>query len=84
MGQSGQRTGPAPSPDVDEKTVGTLAVVVEHDRSYHELDEAAQRVVRAKWDATMTGLRRDLDLATEFQAEGRGWVEGDADGNVVH
>ncbi len=52
-------------------------------RSYDDLDDEEQAVVRAEW-ATRLAERRDaLDFVAEFAAEGRTWAELDDDGTVV-
>lgn len=50
---------------------------------YDELGEREQAVVRAEWTERAEQRRRDLDLAVEFAAEGRSYVELDGAGNIV-
>ncbi|WP_419910296.1 TA system antitoxin ParD family protein [Candidatus Poriferisodalis sp.] len=51
--------------------------------SYDDLNEREQAVVRAEWAERTDQRRRDLNLADEFAAEGRSYVELDDDGNIV-
>ncbi len=51
---------------------------------YDTLGLREQGVVRAEWSSTMDALGKALDLAREFAAAGRTWVELDDDGAVVH
>jgi hypothetical protein len=52
-------------------------------RDYDALDGAAQARVRASWDERMATLRVELDLARDFDAAGRSYVELDEEGHVV-
>lgn len=63
------------SKDIAEVLVGA--------RSYDSLDAKEQALVRAEWAAQMDARREALNLAAQFAAEGRTWVELDDDGNVV-
>ena len=60
-----------------------IAEVLTGSRSYDSLSPKEQAVVRAEWSARMDAMRASLDLAHEFAAAGRTWVELDDDGNVV-
>lgn len=51
--------------------------------SYDGLDPKAQAVVRAEWAERMAVYRNELDLAERFVADGRTWVELDADDRLV-
>ena len=60
-----------------------IAEVLAGSRSYDLLSPKEQAVVRAEWSARMDVIRASLDLAQQFAAAGRTWVELDDDGNVV-
>jgi hypothetical protein len=50
---------------------------------YDDLDEEAQAEARARWRRLIAERIRGLDLAAEFEAEGRPFAILDAEGNVV-
>jgi hypothetical protein len=50
---------------------------------YDDLDEEAQAAARARWRRLIAERIRSLDLAAEFEAEGRPYATLDGDGNVV-
>ena len=56
--------------------------VLAGDRSYDDLSSPEQAFVRAAWSTRMDELRGALDLAREFAAAGRSWVEVDDEGDV--
>jgi hypothetical protein len=60
-----------------------VAEVLAGGRSYDSLSPKEQAVVRAEWSGRMDALREALDLAQQFAAAGRTWVEVDEDGAVV-
>jgi len=60
-----------------------IAEVLAGSRSYDVLTEKEQAFVRAEWSAQMDSLRDSLNLAKEFAATGRTWVELDDEGAVV-
>jgi hypothetical protein len=60
-----------------------VAEVLAGSRAYDDLTPKEQAVVRAEWAARMDDIRRELNLAREFEASGQTWVELDDDGNVV-
>ena len=60
-----------------------IAQVLECEASYDGLNAREQAVVRAEWVEHMAQRREALDLAAEFIAEGRSFVELDEDGNIV-
>ena len=60
-----------------------IAAVLAGSRSYDSLNAKEQAVVRAEWAKQMTRRRDELNLAEEFAATGRTWVELDDDGNVI-
>ena len=64
-------------------SVREIADVLAGARSYDELDSKAQAVVRAEWAERTEARRAALNLADLFAAEGRTWVEMDADGKSV-
>jgi hypothetical protein len=64
-------------------SIREIAEVLAGARSYDELDPKAQAVVRAEWDERIEARRAALSLAEVFAAEGRSWVEMDADGTTV-
>jgi hypothetical protein len=60
-----------------------IAQVLAGSRSYDLLSAKEQAMVRAEWSTRMDTLRKALNLAEEFSAARRTWVELDDDGNVV-
>jgi len=60
-----------------------IADVLAGSRRYDELGPKEQAVVRAEWTARMDAIRESLNMAEQFAAVGRTWVELDADGNVT-
>lgn len=60
-----------------------IAGVLHGGHRYDQLTEHEQAIVRAEWAERITQRRENLDLAQEFAASGRSFVELDADGNVV-
>ena len=60
-----------------------IAEVLTGSRSYDSLSPKEQAVIRAEWSARMDAIRAALDLAQQFAAAGRTWVELDDDGSVV-
>lgn len=64
-------------------SVREIAEVLAGSRSYDDLDPKAQATVRAEWDARIEARRAALNLAEQFTAEGRSWVEPSPDGTIV-
>lgn len=60
-----------------------IAQVLAGSRSYDSLTVKEQAVVRAEWAARIDALRDGLNLADQFAAAGRTWVELDDKGLVV-
>ena len=60
-----------------------IADVLAHGISYDALTEEEQAIVRAEWAERIEERRAALDMAGEFEIEGRSWVELDDDGRVV-
>jgi hypothetical protein len=60
-----------------------VAEVLAGSRSYDSLSPKAQAVVRAEWSVRIDERRSALNLAEEFVAQGRSWVELDDSGAVV-
>lgn len=60
-----------------------IAEVLAGSRSYDDLGPKEQAVVRTEWATRMDDRREALDLAVQFAAAGRTWVELDDDGDVV-
>lgn len=60
-----------------------IADVLAGSRSYDSLTAKEQALVRAEWSARMDARREALDLARQFTAAGRRWVELGDDGKVV-
>lgn len=50
---------------------------------YDDVNTYEQAAVRTEWDESIDTAVGALDLAAEFEADGRSWVEADADGNVT-
>lgn len=68
------------SPDVSPRAI---AAVLEGTRRYDDLSVHEQAVVRAEWADRLASQRDGLDLAAEFAAQGRSYVELDESGQVV-
>ena len=64
-------------------SVRELAEVLAGSRSYDDLDPKAQATVRAEWDARIEARRAALNLAEQFTAEGRSWVEAGPEGTII-
>lgn len=60
-----------------------IAEVLAGSRPYDTLSAKEQAVVRAEWSGRMDARREALDLAEQFAAAGRTWVELDDHGTVV-
>lgn len=60
-----------------------IATVLAGRRDYDALTAEEQAVVRAEWAERMDARRDELDLAAEFAAGGRSYVELGDDGRVV-
>jgi len=60
-----------------------LSGVLAGSRSYDALNAKEQALVRAEWSERMNSLRGSLNLAEQFAAVGRTWVELDDEGNIV-
>ena len=57
--------------------------VLARSRDYDELSDEEQAIVRAEWAERIELTRNRLNLAEEFTAAGRSYVELDADGGIV-
>ena len=64
-------------------SVREIAEVLAGSRSYDDLDPKAQAIVRAEWDSRTDARRAALNLAEQFTAEGRSWVELGPDGAAL-
>lgn len=64
-------------------TQRNIAEVLSGGRSYDALSAKEQAVVREEWSARMDARRQTLNLAGQFAAAGRTWVELDDDGIVA-
>lgn len=60
-----------------------VADVLAGRQNYDDLGAKEQAVVRAEWSERIALQRSALDLADEYTAQGRSWVELDDEGNVV-
>ena len=60
-----------------------IANVLAGSLSYDTLGAKDQAIVRAEWSARMDDRREALNLAEQFAATGRSWVELDDSGAVV-
>lgn len=60
-----------------------IAGVLAGSREYDGLTSYEQAVVRAEWAERIDAGREALDLAREFAAQGRSYVELDENGDVV-
>lgn len=67
----------------DSTSHRAVAAVLASRQSYDELTPHEQAVVRAEWAERMDARRAELDLAREFSAEGRSYVELDEAAEVV-
>jgi len=68
------------SPDVSARDIQRVLAGA---RSYDELGEREQAMVRAIWDERLAESRSRLDLAAEFTQTGRSWTEADDRGDAV-
>ena len=75
LGRELERSGSVSVREIGEVLAGA--------RAYDELDPKAQAVVRAAWSERIDADLAELDLATEFNAEGRSWVELAPDGTTI-
>ncbi|WP_062008943.1 TA system antitoxin ParD family protein [Arthrobacter alpinus] len=57
--------------------------VLAGDKTYDNLNEVSQAVVRVGWDERVAERLASLDLAAEFTKAGRSWTEADAHGHTV-
>jgi hypothetical protein len=60
-----------------------IAEVLAGSRSYDSLSAKEQAVVRAEWEARMEAVRESMNLAEQFAADDRSWVELDDGGHVA-
>ncbi|MDV7198925.1 hypothetical protein R4172_15345 [Rhodococcus kroppenstedtii] len=60
-----------------------IAEVLSGRRSYDTLHPVAQAVVRAEWVERVDALSSGLDLRSDFESEGRPYVERDEAGAVI-
>lgn len=60
-----------------------VSEVLAGSRDYDELSDEEQAIIRAEWAERIELTRNRLNLADEFTAVGRSYVELDADGRVV-
>jgi hypothetical protein len=75
LGRELERSGSVSVREIGEVLAGS--------RSYDDVDAKAQAIVRAEWDARIEARRAALNLAEQFTAEGRSWVEASPDGTTV-
>lgn len=61
-----------------------VARALAYGEAYDRLTGDEQAIVRAAWAERIEAATAQLRLDEEFAAEGRGWVEIDADGALVH
>lgn len=57
--------------------------VLRGQESYDGLDDDAQAIVRARWDAQLAKDLAEADFTEELDAAGIPWAEADADGSIV-
>ena len=69
-----------PKPDISHEAIER---VLDCEAHYDDLNSREQAVVRAEWAERTEQRRRSLDLAAEFAAEGRPYVELDDEGQIV-
>lgn len=62
----------------------TVEAVLAGEARYDDLPARDQALVRDQWTLRINERIASLDLALEFAAEGRPWVEADPDGHAVH
>ena len=60
-----------------------IAEVLAGSRSYDDLDDRSQAIVRAEWQERIDARLAALDLRAEFESAGQTYAELDDDGNVV-
>lgn len=68
------------SPSVSMRAVEQVLAC---EASYDDLDSGEQAIVRAEWAARSEERRQALDIAAEFTAEGRSYVELDGASNTA-
>lgn len=61
-----------------------LAEVLAGVRSYDDLNEIEQAIVRSTWEERTRAALAELDLEAEFTAAGVPWVEAGKHGATVH
>ncbi|MGB3770911.1 MAG: hypothetical protein WBF79_18755 [Rhodococcus sp. (in: high G+C Gram-positive bacteria)] len=61
-----------------------IADVLAGRASYDSLAAREQAVTRAEWSERIESVTDSLDFEREFRADGRPFVEADADGTVIH
>jgi hypothetical protein len=61
----------------------SIAAVLDGRRDYDALTDHEQAVVRAEWAERITERREGLNLAQQFESDGRSYVELDQEGNVI-
>lgn len=61
-----------------------VAVVLDADGDYDDLDADAQAVVRSVWEQRLEERLAQVDVGARRHAAGRSYVTVDADGQVVH
>ena len=64
-------------------SVRAITDVLAQRSSYDALTDEEQAIVRAEWAERIEERRAALDMAGEFEIEGRSWVELDDDGQVA-
>jgi hypothetical protein len=64
-------------------SVEAISSVLRRSKSYDELGNEEQAIVRAFWAERMDALRDALRLQREFESQGRPYVELDDSGRVV-
>lgn len=65
-------------------TTAAVADVLAGRTSYDELSHREQALVRTRWAEDIADRLAGLNLAAQFDAEDRSYVELDESGNVVH
>lgn len=68
---------------MSSKNQGDIERVLAGEKSYDDLDERDQAIVRVSWAEQVAERRAHLDYAAEFTLAGRSWTGANEQGTVV-
>ncbi len=63
-------------------SVARVHAVLAGERSYEDVNPSEQAFVRTAWDEQIADRLANLDLAVDFEAQGRSWAEIAEDGSL--